>query len=143
MAPMKTESVKVTKVTKVTKAAKVAREDVKQAKHRNIRTCVHLSQRQDFMPMPFFLACNPKNPRRSTPRVVTCDDDTVVKHPHTTETCMEKIEDDNTLVLIVDNRMQQVPRQACRPAPLPRQGCQGRHSRPPSWCQEGRRPPRC
>eukprot|EP00002_Diphylleia_rotans_P007956 TRINITY_DN1760_c0_g2_i1.p1 TRINITY_DN1760_c0_g2~~TRINITY_DN1760_c0_g2_i1.p1 ORF type:complete len:176 (+),score=42.91 TRINITY_DN1760_c0_g2_i1:78-605(+) len=98
-APVAKKGAEAAKVTKATKAAKVAREGVKQVKHRKIRTSVHFSR-----PKTLRLARNPKYPRRSTPRVVTFDDYMVIKHPHTTETAMKKIEDDNTLVFIVDNR---------------------------------------
>jgi large subunit ribosomal protein L23Ae len=45
---------------------------------------------------------NPKYPRRSVPRTNKLDQFRVLRHPLTTESAMKKIEDNNTLVFIVD-----------------------------------------
>ena len=44
----------------------------------------------------------PKYARRSTPRAPRLDDFSTIKHPLTTESAMKKMEDENTLVFIVD-----------------------------------------
>merc|ERR1719300_1971445 len=46
--------------------------------------------------------CNPKYPRKSTPSRSYLDAYNIIKHPYTTESAMKKIEDNNTLVFIVD-----------------------------------------
>eukprot|EP00891_Asterochloris_glomerata_P005541 jgi/Astpho2/5541/fgenesh1_pm.00079_%23_11_t len=46
----------------------------------------------------------PKYPRLSAPKKQRLDDFQVVKYPLTTESAMKKIEDNNTLVFIVDVR---------------------------------------
>ena len=43
-------------------------------------------------------------PRKSAPRVNKLDQFAIIKHPLTTESAMKKIEDNNTLVFIVDIR---------------------------------------
>merc|ERR1719318_2449024 len=43
-----------------------------------------------------------KNPRTSTPKRTYLDAYNIIKHPYTTESAMKKIEDNNTLVFIVD-----------------------------------------
>merc|ERR1712011_77324 len=45
---------------------------------------------------------NPKYVRRRVPKVRALDRFKIVKHPLTTESAMKKIEDNNTLVFIVD-----------------------------------------
>jgi len=45
---------------------------------------------------------NPKYSRRSVPRVNKLDQYAILKYPLTTESAMKKIEDNNTLVFIVD-----------------------------------------
>merc|ERR1711998_311777 len=49
-------------------------------------------------------ARDPKYPRRSIPRVNKLDQYCILKYPLTTESAMKKIEDNNTLVFIVDVR---------------------------------------
>merc|ERR1719278_836549 len=44
----------------------------------------------------------PKYPRKSTPKRTYLDAYNIIKHPYTTESAMKKIEDNNTLVFIVD-----------------------------------------
>merc|ERR1719183_1752868 len=46
----------------------------------------------------------PKYPRRSSARTTKMDSHSVIVHPLTTESAMKKIEDNNTLVFIVDKR---------------------------------------
>jgi len=45
-----------------------------------------------------------KYPRKSAPRQNKMDEHSVIQHPLTTESAMKKIEDNNTLVFIVDKR---------------------------------------
>ena len=47
---------------------------------------------------------NPKYPRKSAPRINKLDHYAILKYPLTTESAMKKIEDNNTLVFIVDIR---------------------------------------
>merc|ERR1712198_456062 len=47
---------------------------------------------------------NPKYSKRSVPRVNKLDQYQILKFPLTTESAMKKIEDNNTLVFIVDTR---------------------------------------
>ncbi|KAJ3104925.1 60S ribosomal protein L25 [Physocladia obscura] len=56
------------------------------------------------LPKTLKLARNPKYPRRSVPRTSSLDAHAVVKFPLNTESAMKKIEEDNTLVFIVDVR---------------------------------------
>ncbi|XP_032272786.1 60S ribosomal protein L23a-like [Phoca vitulina] len=44
----------------------------------------------------------PKYPRKSIPRSNKCDHYAIIKSPLTTQSAMKKIEDNNTLVFIVD-----------------------------------------
>ena len=55
-------------------------------------------------PKTLRLLRNPKYSRRSVPRVDKLDQYTILKYPLTTESAMKKIEDNNTLVFIVDMR---------------------------------------
>merc|ERR1712022_42679 len=55
-------------------------------------------------PKTLRLLRNPKYSRRSVPRVDKLDQYTILKYPLTTESAMKKIEDNNTLVFIVDTR---------------------------------------
>jgi large subunit ribosomal protein L23Ae len=48
------------------------------------------------------LARNPKYPRKSVPHVPRLDQYKVIVHPLNTESAMKKIEENNTLVFIVD-----------------------------------------
>jgi len=66
---------------------------------RKIRTNVHF-----FRPKTLRLPRAPRYPRRSAPRMNKLDQYTILKHPLTTESAMKKIEDNNTLVFIVDVR---------------------------------------
>merc|ERR1712194_833690 len=55
-------------------------------------------------PKTLRLLRNPKYLRRSVPRVNKLDQYQILKFPSTTESAMKKIEDNNTLVFIVDTR---------------------------------------
>merc|ERR1712129_38343 len=55
-------------------------------------------------PKTLRLLRNPKYLRRSVPRVNKLDQYQILKFPLTTESAMKKIEDNNTLVFIVDKR---------------------------------------
>merc|ERR1712142_1079080 len=61
------------------------------------RTSVQFSRPRTFRPVR-----NPKYPRKSTPKRTYLDAYNIIKHPYTTESAMKKIEDNNTLVFIVD-----------------------------------------
>jgi len=66
---------------------------------RKIRTSVHFRR-----PKTLQLERTPKYPRRSVPKVNKLDQHAILKYPLTTESAMKKIEDNNTLVFIVDVR---------------------------------------
>merc|ERR1712232_1378307 len=55
-------------------------------------------------PKTLRLLRNPKYSRRSVPRENKLDQYGILKYPLTTESAMKKIEDNNTLVFIVDTR---------------------------------------
>mmetsp|Transcript_67464 Transcript_67464/g.93305 ORF Transcript_67464/g.93305 Transcript_67464/m.93305 type:complete len:143 (+) Transcript_67464:43-471(+) len=55
-------------------------------------------------PKTLRLLRQPKYSRRSVPRVNKLDQYQILKYPLTTESAMKKIEDNNTLVFIVDTR---------------------------------------
>merc|ERR1712066_325767 len=55
-------------------------------------------------PKTLRLLRNPKFSRRSVPRENKLDQYQILKYPLTTESAMKKIEDNNTLVFIVDTR---------------------------------------
>ena len=55
-----------------------------------------------YRPKTLKLARNPKYSRKSVPSVNKLDKYRVIKFPLTTESAMKKIEDNNTLVFIVD-----------------------------------------
>merc|ERR1719504_129768 len=55
-------------------------------------------------PKTLRLLRNPKYSRRSVPRLNKLDQYQILKFPLTTESAMKKIEDNNTLVFIVDTR---------------------------------------
>merc|ERR1719385_493285 len=74
--------------------------DAKKAPLRQVkkpRTSVQFSRPRTFRPVR-----NPKYPRKSTPKRTYLDAYNIIKHPYTTESAMKKIEDNNTLVFIVD-----------------------------------------
>ncbi|XP_025090774.1 60S ribosomal protein L23a-like isoform X2 [Pomacea canaliculata] len=83
--------------------AKRAKKRVLHGQHekrsRKIRTSVHFHR-----PRTLRLPRAPRYPRKSAPRANKLDAFRIVKFPLTTESAMKKIEDNNTLVFIVDKR---------------------------------------
>jgi len=84
---------------KALKAATAIKKGTRTKTTRKIRTSVHF-----YRPKTLRLARKPKYQRRSAPRRTRLDKFGVLKHPLTTESAMKKIEDNNTLVFIVDSR---------------------------------------
>lgn len=78
-------------------AKAVKKGGVVQKKTRKIRTSVHFNR-----PHTLILARNPKYQRTSMPGRQKLDKYRVIRHPLTSESAMKKIEDNNTLVFIVD-----------------------------------------
>lgn len=72
---------------------------VQRTPKRKVRTNVHF-----YRPKTLSLRRTPKYPRHSAPRTNKLDHYAIIKHPLTTESAMKKIEDNNTLVFIVDVR---------------------------------------
>merc|ERR1712137_844754 len=68
-------------------------------KERKVRTSVHFRR-----PKTLSLPRSALYPRKSTPKVNRLDQFAIIKHPLTTESAMKKIEENNTLVFIVDTR---------------------------------------
>jgi len=68
-----------------------------QKRSRKIRTTVHFHR-----PFVKHLPRDPKYPRKSVPHRPRLDKFSIIKHPLTTESAMKKIEDNNTLVFIVN-----------------------------------------
>ena len=66
---------------------------------RKVRTSVRFRR-----PKTLRMSRQPKYPRKSAPKVNKLDKYAIIKHPLTTESAMKKIEDNNTLVFIVDIR---------------------------------------
>jgi len=67
---------------------------------RKVRTSVSFRR-----PETLTLKRNPKFPRKSTPKTPKLDHYATLRFPLTTESAMTKIEDNNTLVFIVDRRV--------------------------------------
>jgi len=84
---------------KALKAQKAIKKGVHTKTTHKIRTSVHF-----YRPKTLRLARDPKYPRKSAPKTNKLDQYTILKHPLTTESAMKKIEDNNTLVFIVDVR---------------------------------------
>merc|ERR1712039_464750 len=68
-------------------------------KKKKVRTSVHFK-----LPKTLKLARNPKCPRKSVNKAPQLDQFSIVRFPLTTESAMKKIEDNNTLVFIVDTK---------------------------------------
>ncbi|GAB0493577.1 hypothetical protein MMPV_004862 [Pyropia vietnamensis] len=85
----------VKKATKV--AAAVKGTPMKKAP--KVRTSVRF-----YRPKTLKLARDPKYTRKSVPTKVRVDNMAAIKYPLTTESAMKKIEDNNTIVFIVDVR---------------------------------------
>merc|ERR1712048_498815 len=78
-------------------AAKAALKGKNQLRKKKVRTTVHFRR-----PATLRLPRNPKCPSKSSARAPRLDQFSTIKHPLTTESAMKKIEDNNTLVFIVD-----------------------------------------
>ncbi|KAH7699713.1 60S ribosomal protein L23a [Aphelenchoides avenae] len=66
-------------------------------RQKKVRTTVHFRR-----PKTLALPRTPKYPRKSVPARNKLDSFAIIKHPLTTESAMKKIEDNNTLVFVVD-----------------------------------------
>ncbi|XP_065190154.1 large ribosomal subunit protein uL23-like [Sycon ciliatum] len=97
MAP-KTASKKDSKATAL-KAKKAVKVGVNAKGKAKTRTSVTFRR-----PKTLRLPRTPKYPRKSVPSRPKLDKFAIIKHPLTTESAMKKIEDNNTLVFIVDKR---------------------------------------
>ncbi|KAK5166258.1 60S ribosomal protein L25 [Saxophila tyrrhenica] len=82
---------------KANQAAKATLRGVNSHKSRKIRTSTSFHR-----PKTLQLQRNPKYPRKSVPHVPRLDASKVIIHPLNTESAMKKIEENNTLVFIVD-----------------------------------------
>lgn len=78
-------------------AAKKVQKGTYAKRARKVRTSVHFHR-----PYVKHLPRKPKYPRKSVPHRPRLDKFSIIKHPLTTESAMKKIEDNNTLVFIVD-----------------------------------------
>merc|ERR1712086_1193694 len=78
-------------------AKKLAGADNKKTVAKRYKTKFH-------RPKTLRLLRNPKYSRKSVPKVNPLDSYAILKYPLTTESAMKKIEDNNTLVFIVDLR---------------------------------------
>ena len=85
--------------TQALKAQKSVKKGVHTKTVKKIRTSVRF-----YRPKTLILPKAPKYPRLSAPKSNALDQYSVLKHPLTTESAMKKIEDNNTLVFIVDLR---------------------------------------
>ncbi|XP_065664044.1 large ribosomal subunit protein uL23 isoform X2 [Hydra vulgaris] len=81
------------------KAKKAVVKGTHSKKEQKVRHSVHFRR-----PKTLSLRRAPKYPRKSAPSRTKLDQFQIVKHPLTTESAMKKIEDNNTLVFIVDIR---------------------------------------
>ncbi|XP_039257387.1 large ribosomal subunit protein uL23-like [Styela clava] len=82
---------------KALKAKKAVIKGLHSHKKRKVRTSVHF-----HIPKTLKHTRKPKYPRKSTQKRNKMDQFAIIKHPLTTESAMKKIEDNNTLVFIVD-----------------------------------------
>lgn len=85
--------------TKADKAARAAKSGVQIIKSKKVRTSVKFTR-----PETLKLGRDPKYPRKALAKKPKLDDHQVIKYPLTTESAMKMIEDDNTIVFIVDVR---------------------------------------
>merc|ERR1739847_62484 len=85
------------KMSAAKNSAKAALKGKKQLRKKKVRTSVHFRR-----PATLRLPRNPKCPSKSSARAPRLDQFSTIKHPLTTESTMKKIEDNNTLVFIVD-----------------------------------------
>jgi large subunit ribosomal protein L23Ae len=98
-AGKKSAKAKAAQVAKAKSAAKAVKKGTNTKGTRKIRTSVHFRR-----PKTLKLPRNPKYPRKSVPTPNKLDQFTIIKFPLTTESAMKKMEDNNTLVFIVDVR---------------------------------------
>merc|ERR1712179_884298 len=91
------QGVKKKAIKRATKQAVKVTKGANGTRRRKIRTSVQFRR-----PHTLRLPRNPKSPRRSRPKKPKLDAFSTVKFPLTTESAMKKIEDNNTLVFIVD-----------------------------------------
>jgi large subunit ribosomal protein L23Ae len=96
-AAAKPKAAKVEAAKKALKIAKTIKKGNSQRTARKVHYSVHFHR-----PKTLKLQRNPKYPRTSIPKRNKLDQYRVLKYPLTTETAMKKIEDDNTLVFVVD-----------------------------------------
>jgi large subunit ribosomal protein L23Ae len=82
---------------KANEAAKAALKGVHGQKKRKIRTSTSFHR-----PKTLALSRSPKYPRKAIPHAPRLDEHKVIVHPLNTESAMKKIEENNTLVFIVD-----------------------------------------
>ena len=80
-------------------AAKAVQKGVNTVSHKKIRTSVHFHR-----PKTLRLKRAPKYSRQSAPGRNKLDYHQILRHPLTNESAMKKIEENNTLVFIVDLR---------------------------------------
>ncbi|PIA15963.1 60S ribosomal protein L23a-like protein [Coemansia reversa NRRL 1564] len=85
--------------TKAQAARKAALKGVNSQKTKKVRTSPTF-----HLPKTLRLARTPKYTRKASPRFAKLDQYTVLRQPLNTETAMKKIEDNNTLVFLVDVR---------------------------------------
>jgi large subunit ribosomal protein L23Ae len=101
--PVKSKNVKGSAKNKdkerALRAKKAVLKGVHEKRIRKVRTSVHFRR-----PKTLRLPRAPKYPRNSTPKRPWLDQYKIIKYPLTTESAMKKIEDNNTLVFIVDKR---------------------------------------
>merc|ERR1711924_116763 len=90
------------KTDKAKAAANALNKGGKDKGAKKIKTTVHFKR-----PKTLRLSRKPKYARKSVPPVPRMDQYRVLKYPLTTESAMKKIEDNNTLVFIVDNMANQ------------------------------------
>merc|ERR1711941_166065 len=96
--PVKADSGVVKAKQKALKAKHVVRGN-HDKRSRKVRTSVHFRR-----PKTLKTPRNPKYPRKSVNKTNKLDQYRLIKYPLTTESAMKKIEDNNTLVFIVDIR---------------------------------------
>merc|ERR1712029_93005 len=84
---------------KASKAAKATRATINKNKSKKTRMSVTFHR-----PKTLKRARDPKYPRKSAPSAPLLDMHQILQFPLTTESAMKKIEDNNTLVFIVDTR---------------------------------------
>jgi len=81
------------------KAQKAVQHGTFTKRHTSARYNVHFRK-----PKTKTLARDPKYPRRSVPKKNHLNQHSILKHPLATESAMRKVEENNTLVFIVDPR---------------------------------------